>query len=117
MNINMDHVKRLEEIAALKDGWFGPNSERPSQKAVEAARQALGFFQPGFFFAPAECGTICFEWEYGPLSVFADVSPDGVWEIVAIDLSNPGADEREETADTVEDAAEIVRRFIGRMLH
>ncbi|HWV78902.1 MAG TPA: hypothetical protein VN027_16455 [Isoptericola sp.] len=104
---------KLQEIAALEDGWWGPRSRAvPSEiiALVDKVLPELADIGVHVVIAPHSSGSILLEWSRPGMDYTAEIRPDGSMILSTDDVERDDYEERVVPADTKE-----LREFVGAL--
>lgn len=85
-------ARKLHDIAALRDGWWGPGSKAVDPKALNVARLSLPYLASRSVhvgIAPVADGTLMIEWRSGATECTAEIFGNGT---MTLTIDNPELD-------------------------
>lgn len=84
-------VKRMERLAELQAGWWGPDSEPPAPSVLERIQLVVDRFAGAAVpvdFIPSTDGAVVIEWTRGDVEFSASLHPDGEMVLIADNTVN-----------------------------
>lgn len=70
-------LAKLDDLAALKEGWCYPGALPISSAALDVGRSTADWEYRPSFIAPLDDGGIQIEWRNGSKEIEAEIGPDG----------------------------------------